>query len=234
VTTAQKWTADRAKLADRLASGLAGWLQTKACEDVEHAIGEDAARFVCAEIINAQHRFRAALSEKPSNWDAKSKERLDIKLLGARAKANAKTAYGFIELKWPILETTDWKGTRRMIVEDAVRVLSATTANLNASFMILGVIGKVEDRLFDKTHKKPDLEDSRQRFAKLFVRATGSTGSLSLAELQATFPSHSNRVPMTQSPVTSKITAKLLAQASAVVGSTNAGKVYVWQINKYA
>jgi|GEM_PF-3923168 len=224
------WTDRRRKLAESIAYGTAGWLQTKACEGLTGAMSEDAAKFIVAEIINASHRFQAAVSKRPRNWPNKSKHRIDIAIEG-RSSENSGDPYGFAELKWPRSSTTnDWVKARLQIVQDAVRVLTANTANLNARFVVLGADEKALAKLFTDKQKKDALEESRNAFASLFPKTAGQQGELLKTQLQTTFPGFASRLPIAAD--FNKVTATLLSRCDASIGTKKVGSVFVWNIKK--
>jgi hypothetical protein len=175
------WKAKRASLADSIAFGTAGWFQTKACSGLANVINEDAAKFVIAELINSSHRFRADISRKPANWPKHSKKRLDIRLSGLSTGSTG--AYGFVEVKWPKSAIAGWDVARLQIIQDAVRVLSAQTANLNAAFVVVGCDTEAIDKLFNRPHNDPAIELTRTRFHALFPQHVDHVGHITLAHL---------------------------------------------------
>ena len=173
------WTAKRTTLANAIAFGVAGWFQLKACSGLADAINEDAAKFVIAETINSSHRFRADVSKRPTNWPKKSKKRLDIKLSGL--STNFTGSYGYVEVKWPKAGVAAWDVARLQIVQDAVRVLSAESANLNAAFVVIGCSSDAIYKLFTRPQTRASLELTRTTFGNLFPQNSGAVGNVTLS-----------------------------------------------------
>ena len=71
----------RQKLAAEIAAGLAGWYQLQCAQKLGDLAGEDSARFLTAQILNAQGRFAPATSQLPKNW-GNTKKRVDIAIKG--------------------------------------------------------------------------------------------------------------------------------------------------------
>ena len=222
----------RTEFAERISSGLAGWLQQLAAQNLEEEVGEDAARVELVRMISAQQAYAPKTSLRPSNWPATTKKRVDVAVLGRR-NLDAGGWYGAIELKWP-RSAIDVKKTRHRIVEDAARVAFSETANLNANFVIVGGAVKAIAKLFDDEHNHPNGEQQRQRFNALFSRdSENPKGSLTNADLNATFPDFGDRVPqVTFGAWKRRLSANLIAVSIAEVGSAKKGFVYVWQINR--
>lgn len=222
----------RVEFAERISSGLAGWLQQLAAQNLEQQVGEDAARVELVRMISAQRAFVPETSQRPTNWPATTKRRIDIAVLGRRSGAQG--WYGAIELKWPGQEF-DVAATRQLIVEDIVRVAFARTANLCANFLILGGTSAALEKLFDVAHPSAvDKEMQREKFGALLKRdLQHHVGSLSNKDLNAAFPDFGDRVPQTTFGTWARrLRADLVASASANVGTTVKGNVYVWQCKK--
>lgn len=92
----------RPEFAERISSGLAGWLQQLAAQNLEQQVGEDAARVELVRMISAQQAYVPDTSLRPTNWPSTTKKRIDIAVLG-RQKLAEGGWYGAIELKWPNL-----------------------------------------------------------------------------------------------------------------------------------
>jgi len=125
----------RPDFAERICASLSGWLQQLAAQDLDHQVGEDAARVELVRTISAQRPYVPETSQRPSNWPLTTRMRVDIAILGRSATATG--WYGAAELKWP-KEKIDVKKARQSIVEDAVRVAFSDTSNLCANFLIIG------------------------------------------------------------------------------------------------
>jgi len=89
----------RTAFAERIAAGLGGWFQQLAAQNLEHQVGEDAARVELVRMISAQRSYIPETAQRPTNWPADTKKRIDVAVLGKRAGAQG--WYGAIELKWP-------------------------------------------------------------------------------------------------------------------------------------
>lgn len=222
----------RTEFAERIASGLGGWFQQLAAQNLEHQVGEDAARVELVRMISAQRAFVPDTAARPTNWPTNTKKRIDIAVLGK--KANAKGWYGAIELKWPG-ENIAVASTRQAIVEDAVRVAFSATANLCANFVILGGTAAALDTLFDVVHPQaPQQEQQRVAFCSLFSRDIANTGgNLSNLDLNNHFPDFGDRVPQTAfNGWSRRLRTELITVVNATVGANTKGKVYVWQCKK--
>jgi hypothetical protein len=221
----------RTEFAERISSGLAGWLQQLAAQNLESQVGEDAARVEVVRMISAQRAFVPDTSIRPPNWPAETKKRLDIAVLGRREGAEG--WYGAIELKWPGQEF-DVAATRQRIVEDVARVAFAQTANLCANFLILGGTTQALGKLFDKQHTLTKREVQRTNFIALLSRNLSSpSGKLGNQQLNETFPDFGDRVPQTVfNGWTRRLGTELVAVATASVGSSVKGSVFVWQCKK--
>jgi hypothetical protein len=222
----------RVEFAERVSAGLAGWLQQLAAQNLEHQVGEDAARVELVRMISAQRAYVPETSLRPTNWPETTKKRIDVAVLG-RQKLEAGGWYGAIELKWPN-ESVDLKAARQAIVEDAVRVAFSTTANLYANFLIVGGTAASLTKLFDTAHTNRTRERQRVRFSELFSRdQENPKGSLTNALLNEHFPDFGDRVPQTVfNGWTRRLEANLIAMSEAKVGLEEKGHVYVWQIRK--
>jgi len=222
----------RIEFAERISSGLAGWLQQLAAQNLEKQVGEDAARVELVRMISAQQAYVPETSLRPNNWPLTTKKRVDIAVLG-RQKLSSGGWYGAIELKWPNFNI-DVAATRQRIVEDAVRVAFSKTTNLCANFLIIGGTASALIKIFDKAHTAMAKEEQRSSFNKLLSRdAKNPTGSLTNAELSAGFPDFGDRVPQTAfNGWSRRLQTDLVAFASAKVGMIEKGAVFVWQIKK--
>jgi hypothetical protein len=221
----------RSQFANDLAFGLCGWLQLQAAQKLGDLSGEDSARLIAAQIVNAQGQFRPEISQAPANWGSDSKKRVDI-ALKAKSK-NSSTWYGAIEIKWPG-RAFDVAQTRTQIVQDAMRVALVPTNGTNAHFLVLGGSSESLYRLFDKQHKKAELEAGRSEFSNLLVRnKIDETGEMPYKIWSSTTWCAADRVPdARKSNFNGKLTATLLAAAQASIGSKVEGQVFVWQCNR--
>jgi hypothetical protein len=223
---------NRTQFAERIASGLGGWFQQIAAQDLAEQVGEDASRMELVRMISAQRAFIPDTAQRPTNWPANSRMRIDIAVLGRRT--NATGWYGAIELKWPG-SSIDVGATRHAIVEDAVRVAFSKTNNMCANFVILGGTVDALAGLFDTPHPQAaDKEAQRIAFGNLFHRDPDSpNGVLPNAELNARFQDFGVRVPQTVfNGWSRRLKTELITRVAATVGRTVAGYVYVWQCKK--
>lgn len=223
---------NRQEFAVRISSGLAGWFQQLAAQGLEEQVGEDAARVELVRMISAQRAYVPDTSQRPTNWPADTKKRIDIAVLGRRT--NAIGWYGAIELKWPVTEM-DVKQVRHAIVEDAVRVAFAKTANLCANFLIVGGTKKALSKLFDKEHlTAKQSEQQRRHFNALFRRVESQpNGFLSNILLNKHFPDFGDRVPqLTFGGWSRRIRTDLIAVAPSTIGTDITGFVFVWQCKR--
>jgi hypothetical protein len=221
----------RVDLAQDIAAGLAGWLQLQVVQKLGDLSGEDSARLVAAQIVNAQGRYEPATSQLPPNWGA-TKKRVDI-ALRARS-AGAETWYGAIEIKWPG-SAFDVSQTRLQVVQDAMRLTFITTNSLNAHFLVLGGSSQSIKRLFDDPHPQAkEQEDRRLAFRDLFSQDLDSpSGEATFNVWSQRFPGAGERVPSTSfSGFQGKLKTELLAVGKAKVGKRVKGRVFIWQCNK--
>lgn len=222
----------RKEFAERIAAGLGGWFQQLAAQNLEHQVGEDAARVELVRMISAQRTFVPDTAVRPTNWPSNTKKRIDIAVLGK--KAEAKTWYGAIELKWPG-ESIAVADTRHAIVEDAVRVAFSKTANLCANFVVLGGTTTALELLFDKPHPEAtQKEQQRTAFCSIFSRDLANPeGNLPNVDLNTHFPDFGDRVPQTTFKGWSRrLKTELVTVVNATVGASTKGSVYVWQSKK--
>lgn len=222
----------RTEFAERIAAGLGGWFQQLAAQNLEHQVGEDAARVELVRMISAQRAFVPETAARPTNWPMNTKKRIDIGVLGK--KANAKGWYGAIELKWP-KESVAVVDIRKTIVEDAVRVAFSATANLCANFVILGGTTDALTAIFDTNHPHAQQkEQQRAAFCGLFSREIAKReGSLSNSDLNNNFQDFGDRVPQTTfNGWARRLKTELITVVHSTVGSNIKGKVYVWQCKK--
>jgi hypothetical protein len=222
----------RTQLAERIAAGLGGWFQQLAAQDLEHQVGEDAARVELVRMISAQRSYIPDTAQRPTNWPPETKKRIDIAILGK--KSGAQGWYGAIELKWPGF-SFDVGATRQLIVEDAVRVSFAKTSNLCANFLILGGSTNALHKLFDKPHASAATkENKRVAFCTLFSRDLANPiAFLSNADLNSSFPDFGDRVPQTVfNGWSRRFRTELVTVVEARVGAIAKGAVYVWQCKR--
>jgi len=193
--------------------------------------GEDSARFIVSQIVNAQGRYAPATSQLPKNWGA-TKKRVDV-ALKARAQG-AQTWYGAVEIKWPG-GAFDPHQVRLQAVQDAMRLTFIQTNSLNANFLIIGGSETAIHELFDKQHPNAaERESRRQAFTALFSRdsqnpkgeANHGTWSVEFAEAGA-------RLPQTVfGSFNGKLKAELLSGVDATIEGKPVGRAYVWQCNR--
>ena len=222
----------RVEFAQRIASGLAGWFQQLAAQDLERQVGEDAARVEIVRLISALRSYVPDTAARPTNWPPTTKKRVDIAVLGK--SKDAKGWYGAVELKWPG-ESVDVEKTRQAIVEDAIRVAFSSTANLCANFVVVGGTMSSLSSLFDTAHPYvAEKESQRLAFNRLFSRDSKTAeGFLKNEELNTAFPDCGDRVPQEAfDGWTRRLKAELVASANVTIGSTEKGKLFVWQCKK--
>jgi hypothetical protein len=221
---------NRTEFTEKITAGLAGWLQQLAAQNLESQVGEDAARVEVVRMISAQRAFIPDTSLKPINWPQDTKKRIDIAVLGRRT--NAEGWYGAIELKWPNYSISV-EQVRQTIVEDAVRVAFAETANMCANLVVIGGTTAALEKLFDKTHSNSRLENQRVKFSELLPRTKSTKGMLTNALLNQYFPDFGDRVPQTVfNGWSRRLATELVAYADARVGTSVKGSVYAWQCKK--
>lgn len=222
----------RTDFAERLAAGLAGWLQQLAAQDLEDEVGEDAARVELVRMISAQRTFVPKRSQRPLNWPKTSRQRIDIAVLGR--SDGAAGWYGAIEAKWP-RRNIDQSQARLQIVQDAIRVAFASTSNLNARFLVVGGCSQALSRVFDDPHPRANAKEQQRRsLIRLFSRdLSNSSGRLDNRELLLNFPDALSRTPSAVvGPWNRRFATELVATADAKVGEGVVGHVYVWQCRK--
>ncbi len=222
----------RIDFAEKIASGLAGWFQQLAAQDLETQVGEDAARVEIVRLISALRSYIPDTAMRPTNWPPTTKKRIDIAVLGKNP--GAKGWYGAIELKWPSV-AMDVERMRRAIVEDAIRVAFCATANLCANFLVLGGTKQSLSSLFDTQHPNaPEKESQRQAFCRLLSSdPAAAVGFLRNQELNTAFPDCGDRVPQEAfNGWTRRLKTELVASADVKIGSTEKGKLFVWQCKK--
>jgi hypothetical protein len=78
---------NRTDFAERISSGLSGWLQQLAAQNLEHQVGEDAARVELVRMISAQQAYVPDTSLRPTNWPTYTKKRVDVAVLGRQGLA---------------------------------------------------------------------------------------------------------------------------------------------------
>lgn len=222
----------RSVIASNVVAGLSGWLQLQIVQNLGDMSGEDSARLVTAQIINAQGQYRPAKSQLPRNWGSSNKYRIDIAL--KTRSSRAKSWYGAIEIKWPGTRFAPDQ-MRGQAIEDAMRLTFIRTTYLNARFLLIGGSSKSLGQLFDKPHpraKKP--ENRRLAFSKLFKRELRNPkGRLGHADWSVSFPGAGSRIPENIfSNFDGTLEAELLAVANAKVGPDTVGSVYIWQCSR--
>lgn len=223
---------ERTAFAERISSGLAGWFQQLAAQDLHLEVGEDAARVELVRMIAAQRTFVPETSKRPINWPANDKRRIDIAVLGRREGTIG--WYGAIELKWPGI-ANDVAALRQDMVQDAVRVAFTQTANMNARFFVLGGSEVALTRVFDTAHKAGSWQEAqRQALGALFSRnSQAAAGRLTNADLLQHFPEALGRIHQTLTQGwTRRFSTELIASVESRVGSSVRGRVYVWQCKK--
>ena len=196
-----------------------------AAQNLESQAGEDAARVIALQILNAQNAYRPLKSQKPTNW-GNTRYRIDIALKGTSTTTTG--WYGAFELKW-VVTNSDINDVRSKIVQDVTRLSFVTTTNMCARVLVLGGTAEAFIKLFETTHpESPGREQRRQAFARLLV--LGSAGRLEHAELIAHFANHASRVPEN---VTSNwdgiLKTEFLSACAVCRGADVVGHVVAWQ-----
>lgn len=221
----------RQTLAAQIAYGLAGWHQLQRVQNLGDLSGEDTARSLVAQIINAQGRFAPATSQLPLNWGS-TKRRIDVALLGR--SAGATVWYGAIEIKWPGT-AFDVHQVREQIVQDAMRLAFINTVSLNAKFLVLGGGSDTITTLFDTAHPNAEEREARRvGFGELFSRDLANPECyLPHNSWLLLFPKAGERVPQTTfATFNGRLKTELLARAEANVAGATVGLVFVWQCNR--
>jgi hypothetical protein len=215
----------REELAQRVASGLAGWFQLRDAEGVGSLHGEEAARLALVQLLRAQAAWRVGVSEQPDGWK-RTGLHLDLALLPWGQDATS--TYGTLELKWP--GNVDIGQTRLALVQDAVRVASVKSAGkLRAAFVVMGCRGDAETEIFDTVHPKAAAkEKARKAFGALFSRDLAHPeGIIERDRLDEHFPKFAKRVPA--GPVVNlALKTTLLSREEAHRGGATLGRVFVW------
>ncbi len=222
---------NRPLLATKIASGLSGWHQLQTAQNLNNLSGEDSARSVTAQIINAQGQFLPATSQLPPDW-GNTKKRVDLALLGR--SLNTVIWYGAIELKWPS-SAVHMHQVRQNIFQDAMRLAFISTNGLRARFLIVGGESSTISTLFDTQHPNaPDREGRRQAFARLFSRdLSNPRGFLPSNEWAVSFPQAGDRVPQTTfNGFNGRLKTELIAHSQSKIGSTTVGSVFIWQCSR--
>jgi hypothetical protein len=223
---------DRTPFAERLTSGLAGWFQQLAAQDLHLQVGEDAARVELVRMISAQRSFVPETSKRPLNWPANDKRRIDVAVLGRRDGAAG--WYGAIELKWPG-SSNDVAALRLDMAQDAIRVAFSDTQNMNARFFMLGGSETAIHRVFDKPHPDAAISEAqRLAFSALFSRDLNAPkGRITNTALLQHFPAALGRIdPTVTADWTRRFATELLSASEAKVGSAVRGHVFIWQCKK--
>lgn len=223
---------DRKQFAERISSGLAGWFQQLAAQDLHLEVGEEAARVELVRMISAQRAFVPATAKRPVNWPSNDTRRIDIAVLGRREGATG--WYGAIEVKWPGT-SNDVSALRMDMVQDVLRVAFSNTANMNARFLVLGGSDAAIDRVFQKPHT-PNTHNEARRIAlgHLLSRSLASPdGKLTNAKLLENFPEALGRLsPQVTSGWNRRVSTRLVASAEARIGQDVKGHVFVWQCQR--
>lgn len=219
----------RDALAQRVCSGLAGWLQFVASQRAAHVLGENAAKLALAQIATAVGSYTIHASAKPPNWGS-TKKRIDIALLPWKWRAT--TWYGAIEIKWPS-SRNDVAKVREQVLQDAMRLASVKTANLNARFLVLGGNNAALKKLFHTRHNKAKGQEyKRRQFAGLFAMEDRRGRRAAVSDLLESFPHLLDRIPVdVRGTLGNTIEVSLMASARATLGRRSVGAVYVWQCN---
>lgn len=219
----------RTEFAERLVSGLSGWFQQLAAQELHLQVGEDAARVELVRMISAQRAFIPETSKRPLGWPSRE---IDVAVLGRRTGAGG--WYGAIELKWPGTANAV-SAVRQDIVQDALRVAFSPTSNMNAKFVIVGGSAPAMDRLFDQAHpQSATAESQRVKFVQLFSRNLASPDrQLTNKALLSAFPAALGRIhPNVTNGWKRRFATSLVAMAEARVGTAVKGQAFVWQCAK--
>ena len=226
-------TRKRNVLAQKIATGLAGWFQFQLSQNLADSIGEDAAKLAVAQIVNAQGTFSHATSQKPPNWGTTSK-RVDIAL---KVKSKSSDSWlGAIEIKWAGA-SFDPHISRLAIVQDALRLSFIETSNLNAKFLVLGGTSTALHKLFDKPHNVVKARERAWRMInfRLFLMRGDrrSKGKLTNGILKGFFSGYSDRVPPAVfGTFDGRLRAELVGKSDCYLAGKTVGHVYVWQCSR--
>ncbi|MHB0981023.1 MAG: hypothetical protein ACYC5Q_13320 [Thermoleophilia bacterium] len=218
-------------MAADITAGLAGWYQLQYVQGLGALSGEDSARLIAAQVINAQGRYAPVKSQLPRYWGA-VKYRIDLAIKGRAV--NVSDWYGTVELKWPG-ESIDRNQVRGQLVQDVVRVTFVPTSNLNAKFLVLGGTADALAQLFDTAHPQAAVPEARRvALGTLLSRDLGQPGGeLTNAQWSANFPEAGGRVPPSVfGQFNGKLKCELLATSDSVVAGVPVASVYVWQCNR--
>jgi hypothetical protein len=219
----------RTPFAEKIASGIGGWLQLQVAQGVEELIAESAVQLKIAQIVNATGRYVAEFSRKPKNW-GKTKKRVDVALKGSQRSGSW---YGSAETKW-IGTSFDTKQARLSIVQDVMRTTFIDTQGLNANLIILGGTKKSIKRLFDQDHRSESYKRRKEAFCELLSRNTEeSKGELTSKQWFEHFEKAGERIPSSVfGNFDGKLKTDLLAVSAASLGEISHGQVFVWQCNR--
>lgn len=219
----------RTPFAEKIASGIGGWLQLQVAQGVEKLIAESAVQLKIAQIINSTGRYIAEFSRKPKNW-GNTKKRIDVALKGSQGSGSW---YGSAEIKW-IGTSFDTKQTRLSIVQDAMRTTFVDTQGFNANLLVLGGTKKSIERLFDQDHQSKSYSQRKKAFCQLLSRSTTeSKGDLTSKQWIEHFEEAGERIPNSVfGSFDGKLKTDLLASSTASLGLVNHGQVFVWQCNR--
>lgn len=219
----------RTPFAEKIASGIGGWLQLQVAQGVAELIAESAVQLKIAQIVNATGRYEAEFSKKPQNW-GNTKKRVDVALKGSQGSDNW---YGSAEIKW-IGTSFDTKQTRLSIVQDAMRTTFVETQGFSANLLVLGGTKKSIKRLFDQDHRSSSYKQQKKAFCQLFRQSdTKSQGELTSQEWMEHFDEAGDRIPdAVFRNFDGKLKTDLLASSKASLGEVSHGQVFVWQCNR--
>jgi hypothetical protein len=221
----------RQDLASDIAAGLAGWYQLQCVQGLGGLSGEDSARLITAQVVNAQGRYAPTKSQLPRYWGA-VKYRVDLAIKGRAA--NSSDWYGAIEIKWPG-ESIDRNQTRGQLVQDVVRVTFVPTNNLNAKFLVLGGTADALARLFDTPHPQAAAPEARRVALNTLLsrNLAQPSGELTYTQWSTNFPEAGDRVPPSVfGQFNGKLKCELLAAGDSMVAGASVASAYVWQCNR--
>lgn len=222
---------DRRQLAERIAFGLGGWFQTLASQSIHDQAGEDAAKLMAIQILNAQKAYVPRANACPPNW-GNARQRIDIAIQGRTSRAVG--WYGAVEMKWPG-RRVDADQTREAIVQDALRLSFVDTASPCANLLVVGGPTDTFELLFERRHPRAHLsENKRDALVRLLKRKLQDPdGMLRTSELSSSFPHYAERVPkQVFRGFDGGLKTILLASCDVRLGATGVGHVYVWRCKR--
>lgn len=221
-------TDTRTSFAQRIASGIGGWIQFQEAQGLGELVSENAIKLVFAQLVSSTGRFTPVFSQKPINWGT-TKRRVDVAITG---NYDATLWYGSAEVKW-LGGAFPADATRDSIIQDVVRTTFVQTQGMNANLLILGGSTKSLRKLFDGAHRNERTETRRQLMSTLLSRKVGQTGELKYSDWSDYFRHLGARVPESVfGGFNGGFRAELVAQSSSIVGQTLEGQVFVWQCNR--